>query len=82
MRATPMRGTLRPWTPRASPTSYVAGSRSVNHQGEGNLHQRSAFVYDPASDSFTRPADQRFVSRHMHEEALQASASRLAAQPG
>ena len=99
-------------------TSYVAGSRSVNHQGDGNLYQRSAFVYDPASDSFTCPAGnalkrkqlsrkekmvvyaaqpsdcadceqkpkcttarQRFVSRHLHEEALQGNAGRLAAQP-
>ncbi|WP_225616707.1 IS1182 family transposase [Variovorax sp. 38R] len=99
-------------------TSYVAGERSVNHQGGGSLYQRSAFVYDPASDSFTCPAGsalkrkqlsrkdkmvvyaaqpsdcagcaqklkcttarQRFVSRHLHEEALEANASRLAAQP-
>ncbi|WP_225616758.1 IS1182 family transposase [Variovorax sp. 38R] len=99
-------------------TSYVAGERSVNHQGGGSLYQRSAFVYDPASDSFTCPAGsalkrkqlsrkdkmvvyaaqpsdcagcaqklkcttarQHFVSRHLYEEALEANASRLAAQP-
>ncbi|MES2247447.1 MAG: hypothetical protein V4645_09210 [Pseudomonadota bacterium] len=37
-------------------TSYVAGSRSVNHQGDSNLYQRSAFVYDHTSDDFSCPA--------------------------
>ncbi len=99
-------------------TSYVAGNRSVNHQGDASLYQRSAFVYDQINDSFTCPAGnalkrkqlsrkdkmviyaaqpgdcavcerkaqcttarQRFVSRHLYDEALQANASRLAAQP-
>ena len=99
-------------------TSYVAPNRAVNNKGDGSLYERSAFIYDPASDSFTCPAGkalkrkqlsrkdkvviyaaqpsdctpctrkpecttarQRFVTRHLYEEALEANASRLAAQP-
>jgi transposase len=98
--------------------SYVATNRAINNQGDGSLYDRTAFRYDPRSDSFTCPAGnqllrkqlsrkdkmvvyaarredcaicpnkpqctgaaQRFVSRHLYEEALEANARRLAAHP-
>jgi transposase len=98
---------------------YVAEeARAVNNQGDGSLYDRTAFHYDPATDTYTCPADhlltrkqlsrkdhhviyaaraqdcgacerkprctlakQRFVSRHLHEAALQANADRLADAP-
>jgi transposase len=97
---------------------YVAEARAVNNQGDGSLYDRTAFHYDPVTDTYTCPADhrltrkqlsrkdhhviytaraqdcgpcplkprctlaqQRFVSRHLNEAALQANARRLADAP-
>lgn len=99
-------------------TTYVAVNRSVNHHGNGQLYDRSAFSYDSDKDAFTCPAGhtlprsredarsklviymarakdcrscglkpqcttakRRSVSRHVHEEALQANARRVENHP-
>lgn len=99
-------------------TTYVATNRSVNHHGDGQLYDRSAFSYDTEKDAFTcpagnalwrcgedarsklviymasakdcrscdlkpqcTPAKRRSVSRHVHEEALQANARRVESHP-
>lgn len=36
---------------------HVPANRSINNQGDGTLLDRSAFVYQPESDSFLCPAD-------------------------
>jgi len=99
-------------------TTFVAPHRALNSRGNGVLLDRTAFAYEPTTDSFTCPtgkllkrkqldrrnrlviyaadpldcgtcknkpgcttAAQRFVSKHLFEEALQANAKRLQERP-
>jgi transposase len=39
-------------------TPYVAMQHYVNSHGQGTLYEKSAFAYDPASDTFSCPAGQ------------------------
>jgi transposase len=97
-------------------TACVPTNRSVNSQGDGTMFDRSAFAYQPETDTYVCPADhvlarkqlmrrdalivyaasdctscslkprcttaeRRFVTRHVHEEALERMNARLRADP-
>jgi len=97
-------------------TACAPTNRSVNNQADGTMFDRSAFVYQPETDTYTCPAghvlarkqlmrrdalivyaasdcagcslkprcttaERRFVTRHLHEEALERMNARLRADP-
>ncbi len=57
---------------------YVAEARAVNNQGDGRLYDRTAFRYDPATDTYTCPADRlltrKQISRKDHQMIYAARA--------
>lgn len=100
-------------------TPCAPANRAINNKGDGTLFDRSAFVYDPQSDTFQCPArrqlvrkqlhrdsasviyagaaadcgacalkprctttDRRFLSRHLHDDALNRMNARVEADPG
>jgi transposase len=98
-------------------TACVPTNRSIHSQGDGTLFGRSAFVYQPETDTYMCPAghvlarkqevmrrdrlivyaardcagcslkprcttaERRFVSRHLHEDALERMNARFQADP-
>lgn len=46
----------------------VPANRAINNHGGGTLFDRSAFTYDPGSDSFLCPAGRRLVRRQVHRD--------------
>lgn len=48
--------------------AHVPANRSVNNQGDGQLFDRSAFVYDGATDTFTCPAGQLLTRKQQHRK--------------
>jgi transposase len=58
---------------------HVPANRSINNQGDGTLLDRSAFVYQPGSDSFLCPADKTLkrkqLLRHKRTVYYQADAA-------
>jgi transposase len=46
----------------------VPANRAINNHGDGTLFDRSAFVYDPDSDTFRCPAGRRLVRRQLHRD--------------
>lgn len=97
-------------------TACAPTNRSVNNQGDGTMFDRSAFAYQPETDTYICPAgyvlarkqvmrrnslilyaandctgcslkprcttaERRFVTRHLHEEALERMNARLRADP-
>src|SRR5690606_15675712 len=49
-------------------SACVPANRAINNHGDGTLFDRSAFVYDPGSDSFRCPAGRRLVRRQLHRD--------------
>lgn len=49
-------------------TPCVPANRAINNHGDGTLFDRSAFVYDPGSDSFRCPAGRQLVRRQLHRD--------------
>ena len=97
-------------------TACAPTNRAVNNQGDGTMFDRSAFAYQPGTDTCICPANrvlarrqvmrrdalilyvasdcsdcalkprctaakQRFVSRHLHEDALERMNARFQADP-
>ena len=44
-------------------TPCVPANRSTNNQGDGTLFDRSAFLYQPDSDTYSCPAGRRLVCK-------------------
>lgn len=98
-------------------TACAPANRAINNQGDGTLFDRSAFNYEPDTDSFRCPAgrrlqrkqimsekpmvvyaatdcsgcalkpqcthaERRFVTRHLHEAALDRMNARVEDDPG
>lgn len=49
-------------------TACVAANRAVNNQADGTLFDRSAFVYEPDSDTFRCPAGRTLVRKQLHRK--------------
>jgi transposase len=49
-------------------TTCVPANRAINNHGDGALFDRSAFAYDPASDTFRCPMGRRLVRKRMHRD--------------
>ena len=49
-------------------TACVAANRAVNNQADGTLFDRSAFVYEPESDTFRCPAGRKLVRKQLHRK--------------
>jgi transposase len=49
-------------------TPCVPANRAINNHGGGTLFDRSAFVYDPGSDTFRCPGDRRLTRRQLHRD--------------
>lgn len=47
-------------------TAYVAPNPGVNNQGAGNLYDKRAFAYDPATDSFICPAGKTLKRKQVY----------------
>jgi transposase len=47
---------------------YVPVMRTVNNQGDGTLFGRSAFRYEPETDSYVCPADKRLRRKHTNQK--------------
>jgi transposase len=64
---------------------HIPAKRSVNNQGDGTLLDRTAFTYQPETDSFRCPAGQTLkrkqIYRRDHTVYYQAQASHCAACP-
>lgn len=46
----------------------VPAQRSVNTQGDGTLFDRTAFTYDPGTDTLRCPAGRRLVRKQLHRK--------------
>jgi transposase len=46
-------------------TPCVPANRAINNQGDGTLFDRSAFAYEPDSDSYRCPAGRRLVRKQL-----------------
>jgi transposase len=46
-------------------TACVPANRSTNNQGDGTLFDRSAFLYQPESDTYSCPASRRLVRKQI-----------------
>lgn len=44
----------------------VPSQRSVNNQGDGTLFDRTAFIYEPETDTLVCPAGRRLVRKQLH----------------
>jgi transposase len=49
-------------------TACVAANRAVNNQADGTLFDRSAFTYEPDSDTFRCPAGRKLVRKQLHRK--------------
>jgi transposase len=49
-------------------TACVAANRAVNNQADGTLFDRSAFTYEPDSDTFRCPAGRELVRKQLHRK--------------
>ena len=46
----------------------VPSQRSINSQGDGTLFDRTAFAYDPATDTLTCPSGRALVRKQLHRK--------------
>src|SRR5690606_2478605 len=44
----------------------VPSQRSINNQGDGTLFDRTAFAYEPETDTLVCPAGRRLVRKQLH----------------
>lgn len=47
---------------------HVPANRAINNRGDGTLFDRTAFCYDPASDTFRCPAGQTLTRKQLQRE--------------
>lgn len=47
-------------------TPCAPANRAINNQGDGTLFDRSAFTYEPKTDSFRCPAGRQLVRKQLH----------------
>ena len=46
----------------------VPSQRSINNQGDGTLFDRTAFIYEPETDTFTCPAGRTLARKQLHRK--------------